>query len=111
MTKKHKEFTREEYEAGMKLPPFSYSGWQLEEHMKYYDSGQEFARNHPYKLPKDMKEVSFAGFCSDDISDYPEIMCECSDEKFTISEGYLTFCPNCGRGYRVIAHIAQYEKK
>jgi hypothetical protein len=109
MGKKYKEFTREEYEEGFRHPPFSYNEREIERHMKMHDEGREFAKNHPYHLPKNMHQVSFNGFSSDTIDDNIHIECECGED-LGISGGYLSFCPKCGRAYRVISYIVQYEE-
>ena len=106
-----KNFMREEIMELYKTPPYSLSGYALEQRMRYHDEAEEFRKNHPDKVPKNMKQVSFDGFSSDTIDDNIEMVCGCSEGKFGISGGYITFCPRCGRGYRVINYIAQYEVK
>ena len=109
MRKKYKELTRDEYKYGLQKPPFNYSGYFLERAMKSYDDSIEFRKIHPNVLPADMHQVSLSGYSNDTIDDTITMHCDC-DEEFTISGGYLTFCPKCGKGYRVISYIAQYDK-
>ena len=107
--KKHEKLTRGEYEIGLKQPPFQYSESEITRYMKMYDEGQIFSKSHPYTLPKDMKQVRPTFFSSDSIDDIIEIECDCG-EKITIGGGYVTLCPKCGKGYRVISYVTQYEK-
>jgi hypothetical protein len=106
-----KPFTREEYEKGMQLPPFNYSGYMLERAMKSYDEGSEWNKTHPKTLPKNMEGVKFTGFVNDSISDnICEIECDCGRE-IIISNDYITLCSKCGKGYKLVSYVAQYEKK
>ena len=109
MTKVH-PLTREDYKKLMQGPPFNYSGYLLERAMKSYDDTEEFTVIHPHALPSNMKQVSFTGYSDESIDDNIEMRCDCGS-KFVISGGHLTICPGCGRMYRVINYIAQYEKK
>ena len=110
MRKKRKEFTREEIEKMYSSPPFSYSEWELEQHMKYYDESVEFRKTHPEILPIDMHRVNLTGYSDDTIDDVIRIHCDCGEE-FTISGGNISLCSKCGKGYRVISYIAQYDKR
>ena len=107
---KYKEFTREDYENEIRISALNYSEYEIKQRMKFYDEQQEWNKSHPSILPNDMKQVSFTGYSDESIDDNIEMHCDCGS-KFVISGGYLTICPGCGRMYRVINYIAQYEAK
>jgi hypothetical protein len=112
MVKNPKVFTREDTIRLYQGPPFNYSGWELENAMRKFDQRiedqKEWNKNHADILPKDMKQITFNGFSSYSIDDVIEIECKCG-QILTINGGSITLCLNCGRGYRVISYIAQYE--
>ena len=90
-------------------PNPEYSG-NVERYMKMYDDHEEYSKTHLNVKPKDMKEVSFGGFSKDSIEDCIHIECVCGEDVY-IDGGCITLCVKCGRGYKVISYIAQYEKR
>ena len=107
--KKHTKLTREKYQKVFEREPFHYSEREIARQMEMYDESQIFSKTHPVILPKDMKQVHPTFWSSDSIDDIIEIECDCG-EKITIGGGYVTLCPKCGKGYRVISYVTQYEK-
>lgn len=106
MTRKVKELTREEVK---KWYSESSPDWEVKMRMRWYDQGIEFRKTHPSVLPNDMRQVNLTGYSNDTIDDVIRMNCDCGEE-FTIAGGYITICPKCNKGYRVISYIAQYDK-